>query len=241
MSRAVRAVLMAAGIGKRMQPVSLDIPKPLIPVNGKAMIETVIEGLHSNGIYEIYIVVGYQKEQFELLREKYKTITLIENPYFNVSNNISSLYVARDYIENAIIMDGDQILHNYKILTPEFERSGYCSAWNSEETKEWMQTVKDGIVVDCSRTGGKNAWQLFSVSFWCQKDALQLKELTKIEFETHRNWNIYWDDIPLFLYKEKFRLAIRKIRMGDITEIDSYEELIKVDKSYRNYEKRSEV
>ncbi len=39
MSRAVRAVLMAAGIGKRMQPVSLDIPKPLIPVNGKAMIE----------------------------------------------------------------------------------------------------------------------------------------------------------------------------------------------------------
>lgn len=81
----------------------------------------------------------------------------------------------------------------------------------------------------------------FQCFFLVSKDALQLKELTKIEFETHRNWNIYWDDIPLFLYKEKFRLAIRKIRMGDITEIDSYEELIKVDKSYRNYEKRSEV
>ena len=53
-----RAIIMAAGIGKRMQPVSLDTPKPLIKVNGKRMIDTVVDALHDNGIYEIYVVVG---------------------------------------------------------------------------------------------------------------------------------------------------------------------------------------
>ena len=59
-----RAIIMAAGIGKRMQPVSLDTPKPLIKVNGKRMIDSVVDALHDNGIYEIYVVVGYLKEQF---------------------------------------------------------------------------------------------------------------------------------------------------------------------------------
>ena len=55
---------MAAGLGNRMRPVTLTTPKPLVKVNGVRMIDTVIQGLHENGITEIYIVVGYLKEQF---------------------------------------------------------------------------------------------------------------------------------------------------------------------------------
>ena len=47
---------MAAGFGSRMQPVTLTTPKPLVKVNGMRMIDTVIQGLHHNGIQEIYIV-----------------------------------------------------------------------------------------------------------------------------------------------------------------------------------------
>ena len=59
-----RAIIMSAGLGNRMRPVTLTTPKPLVRVNGKRMIDTVIEGLHDNGITEIYIVAGYLKEQF---------------------------------------------------------------------------------------------------------------------------------------------------------------------------------
>ena len=59
-----RAIIMAAGIGKRMQPLTFETPKPLVKVNGTRMIDTVINGLHEHGIYEIYVVVGHLKEQF---------------------------------------------------------------------------------------------------------------------------------------------------------------------------------
>ena len=61
MYKVKRSIIMAAGLGKRMQPVTLTTPKPLVPVNGVRMIDTVIRGLHANGIHEIYVVVGHLK------------------------------------------------------------------------------------------------------------------------------------------------------------------------------------
>ena len=78
-----RAIIMAAGTGTRMRPVTLTTPKPLIRVKGVRMIDTVIQALHENGIYEIYVVVGYRKEQFACLTAEYKGVTLIENPYWD--------------------------------------------------------------------------------------------------------------------------------------------------------------
>ena len=100
MHKVERAIILAAGIGKRMNPVTLKTPKPLVKVNGVRMIDTIIKALYDNGITEIYIVVGYLKEQFSEVLKEYQGITLIENPYYATCNNISSLYVARDYLEN---------------------------------------------------------------------------------------------------------------------------------------------
>ena len=107
---------MAAGMGKRMMPLTVDTPKPLIKVHGTPMIETIIIGLRQNNIAEIYIVAGYLHDKFEYLVMKYPGVVIIKNPYYEVSNNISSLYVARDYLENAMILDGDQIINNLEAL-----------------------------------------------------------------------------------------------------------------------------
>lgn len=233
MYKVERAIILAAGKGSRLKPITDSIPKPLIEVNGTSMIESIIKALHKNKIYEIYIVVGYLKEKFEILKNKYKSIKFIYNPYFETCNNISSLYVVREYLENAIIMDGDQIIYNFKILDPYFEKSGYSCVWSSEYTSEWLLTLDDKQnIINCNINGGSNAWRLFSVSRWNSEDGKRLKSHLEEEFINKNNTSIYWDNVALILHLEDYCLGINKIDSKDIAEIDSLEELYKIDKNY---------
>lgn len=227
---------MAAGLGNRMRPVTLKTPKPLVKVNGIRMIDSVIHALHDNGIYEIYVVVGYLKEQFVDLEKEYPGLVLIENSYFDTCNNISSLYVAREHLENVMILDGDQLIYNPDILSPGFERSGYNSVWTDKKTDEWLQTVEDGIVTACSRTGGEKGWQLYSISRWTAEDGRKLKHYLEVEFEQKKNRQIYWDDVAMFCYPTEFQLGIYPMQQEDIIEIDNLSELIKLDDAYQQYE-----
>ena len=228
-----QAIIMAAGKGERMRPLTNCIPKPLIKVNDTRMIESVIEALLKNEISPIYIVVGYQKELFDYLEKKYKDIQLIENPYFEQANNISSLYAARNHLENTIILDGDQIINNPKVLSKYFEISGYNSVWKDEYTYEWMQIVNNGIVESCLRDGGSCGWQLYSVSRWTEADGQKLKKLVEQEFEQDPYSNLYWDDLAMFKYRSDFKLGIFEMNEGDVFEIDSFAELQEADPSYR--------
>ena len=119
MCKVERAIILAAGFGTRLLPLTEVTPKPLIDVNGKIIIERMIEALKENGIDEINIVVGYKKEKFEYLKDKYSNIRFIENQYYSTSNNISSIYVARELLKNVIILEADIIINNSAVLNSE--------------------------------------------------------------------------------------------------------------------------
>ena len=235
MNTVKRAVIVAAGEGRRMRPVTLDTPKSLVRVNGVRLIDTVLRGLLANGITEIYVVVGYLKEQFQALTREYPSVTLIENPWYGSCNNISSLYAAREHLEDAIITDADLIIRSPRVLAPEFGRSGYNAVWTDAPTDEWLLTAEDGVVSSCSRTGGAHGWQLFSISRWSAADGRRLKRHLEIEFEEKRNRGLYWDDVALFCYPDEYRLGVFPMEAGDVAEIDSLAELAALDPGYRKY------
>lgn len=235
MYKVEKAIIMAAGVGSRMRPITLNTPKALVTVNGKRMIDTIIDTLLENGIKDIYIVTGYLKEKFLELNSKYNNLTFIENPYYKSCNNISSLYVAREYIENSIILDADQIIRSKDALSPFFEKSGYNAEKISELTNEWILDVKDNKIVGCNRNGADMGWRLYSASRWNAKDGKKLRDFLEVEFEDKKNHDLYWDDIPMFLYFNEFDLHIHRINSGDMLEIDSIEELAAIDASYLKY------
>lgn len=234
MPKVERAIIMAAGKGTRLRPLTESTPKPLIKVNGTRMIDSIIRALYKNGITEIYVVVGYLKEKFQSLTKEYKGLTLINNPYYDTCNNISSLYVAREHLKNCIILDGDQIINNSDVLSADFEHSGYNSVKVESHTDEWLQQTDNLRVVSCSRIGGDTGWQLYSISRWTETDGKKLKKHLEYEFEQKQNHQIYWDDIAMFVYPEEYSLYVKPMLGIDVSEIDNLEELIAIDKSYRS-------
>ena len=232
------AIIMAAGIGKRMQPLTFETPKPLVKVNGVRMIDTVVDGLRTNGISEIYVVVGHLKEQF-FEWGKEKGVQIIENPYYDTCNNISSLYVAREHLGDCIILDGDQIIYNPTILDPHFTLSGYNAVWREGETNEWLMDVAEGVVKSCSRTGGSHGWQLFSISRWTAEDGERLMRHLEYEFD-RGNRQIYWDDVAMFYHFKDYKLGIREMQESDLIEIDGLDELVTIDRSYQSYLQKQE-
>ena len=234
MPKVENAIIMAAGLGTRMRPLTNKIPKPLVKVNGQRMIETIITGLHQEGINDITIVTGYLADKFDYLATKYPGVKLINNPYYQKYNNLSSLYVARYKLKNTIILDGDQLIKNIAILDPYFKESGYAGTWVNQWTDEWIMHVdSNNTVMSCDRDGGKDGYRLYSVSKWKVEDSAKLAKLVEKEFDAH-NYDIYWDDIAMFMYSDQFNLSVHKVNANDIVEIDSLDELKEIDSSYKS-------
>lgn len=237
MEEVKRAIILAAGEGKRLRPVTFDIPKPLVDVNGVRLIDTSINALKKNGIHEIYIVTGYKNEQFYKAYESDTDISIIENPCYEQGNNITSMYYAREFIPGSFVLEGDFYVNNDRIFEPDIQVSGYCATW-METVPEWMLKVEDDTIVSCEINGGRNAYRLWGASMWTKKDGCILSELVRKQIEEVKDWSIYWDEIALHMNKDSFKLGIREIGLEDITEIDTLEELAEIDSKYSSYLRR---
>ena len=230
--RAKRAVLLASGFGSRMLPITINTPKPLVNVNGKRIIETILDALLAIDVTEIYIVTGYLKEQFRLLLDDYPTVTLLENPIYDSTNNISSACVARDLFQNAYVFESDLFLSNPALLKKYRFQSCYMGV-PVEETPDWCLDVENGRIVDLHK-GGKSTNHMYGISYWTAEDGAKLAvDLPECFEENDENKQRFWDDVPCVLRNARYDIAVEACTFDDVAEIDSFSELQEIDSRYR--------
>lgn len=228
-----KAIIIAAGFGSRMAPVTLDTPKPLVRINGVRIIDTLLDALYAKDIKNITIVVGYKKEQFKQLLDKYPTLKFVENPLYNETNNISSVFAVKDLIDRCYICEADLIVSNPKVITKYQYTSNYLGA-HVNETDDWCFYKKNGHI-DRVEIGGEDCYHMIGISYWSEADSETLRnDIVKV-FNSRGGKEKYWDNVPLTVCKKDFKLEIRDCAKSDVTEIDNYSELILLDPSYKDY------
>ena len=228
--RVKRAVVIAAGFGSRMVPITLNTPKPLVRVHGKKIIETLLDAVVEAGIPEIVLVRGYLGEQYEVLKDRYPNIKFLNNPMFNESNNISSVLIAKDYLSGAYVMEADLLLANPRVV----RKYEYCSNYLGEYremTDDWCFDVKKGLIRKLN-VGGTNCYHMFGISYWSKEDGKKLAECVEKTWKMPGGKERYWDEVPLRTFQKEFEVAVRPCEAGDLVEIDTFKELKQIDPVY---------
>lgn len=228
-----KAIILAAGFGSRMAPVTLDVPKPLVKVNGKRIIDTLLDALVKEGITNIIIVRGYKKEMFDQLIEKYPCIHFVDNEEYNVTNNISSLMKVVDSIDSCYICEADLILSNDQLIRKYEFTSNYLGA-KVVETDDWC-FYKNGNFISKYQQGGENCYQAFGISFWSRNDCVKLRDDLKKVYYSHAGKEHFWESSVFKYYKKNFKVEVRPCLKTDIVEVDNFSELVAIDSSYSDY------
>jgi len=221
------AIILAAGMGTRLQPLTLTTPKSQIVVNGKPMIERQIEHLQESGVNEIFIVTGYLHEKFGYLKTKYG-VKLIHNDKFAEYNNIYSIYLAKDYLGDSFVVDADIYMHT-NFIPSDISRSTYFSSYkDSFDNEEWVleynpETKKLEQVVVVTDNNGQGRI-MSGVSFWNKKDATIIKAKLEDAINNRDFKNMYWD----YMVTENldlFDVYVHELGDNAMFEIDTLKDL----------------
>ncbi len=229
--RVKRAVFMAAGFGSRLVPITLNTPKPLVRVKGKRIIDSLLDAVVSVGITEIYLVRGYLHEQFDQLLKKYPGITFIENPVYNETNNISSAYCARHLLANAYVFESDLLLYNPTLITKYQYESNYLGVPTSM-TEDWCFTTDNAGYIKRLMQGGTDCYHMFGISYWTAEDGERLRDDIERVYALPGGKERYWDQVVFDYSIDHYKITVRPCTFSDVIEIDTFNELKKIDPNY---------
>lgn len=226
------AIIMAAGFGLRSLPLSRFVPKGLYEVKGEVLIERQIRQLREAGIKEIIVVVGYLKEQFQYLKEKYNVL-IIENEDYYRYNNISSIYAARDYLKNSYICCSDNYF-NINVFEEYVYDSYYSCKYAEEYVEEYCVTGIDAEYITEIHKGGSNAWYTIGEAFFSKLFSEKFLRYLISEYDDPEIKKMLWDD---FHIKHIQNLPILLVKYSDqiVQEFDTIEDIIAFDSEFVHY------
>lgn len=152
----MKALILAAGLGSRLAPITDNVPKSMVPVNGKPILVKQIENLLNNSVNDITVITGYKSEVIEeLVRNNYPFINIIKSKDYINTNNMYSAYLAKNklYGEGFLMMNAD--VYYDDIVITELLKEKYVNAivtdigtYNEESMKV---TEENGRLVSISK------------------------------------------------------------------------------------------
>jgi len=109
----MKALILSAGQGTRLLPLTAEQPKCALPLCGRTLLEWQIDALRHNGVDEIVVVAGYRAEAVRrLLDHRYgkNAVAMIHNPFFEVADNLASCWIAREALKgDLLLINGDTL------------------------------------------------------------------------------------------------------------------------------------
>lgn len=229
------AIIMAAGFGLRSLPLSRFVPKGLYEIKGEVLIERQIRQLREAGIEEIIVVVGYLKEKFNYLKEKYHVI-IVENEDYYRYNNISSLYAAREYLKRSYICCSDNYFSENVFANYVYD-SYYACKYTEAYADEYCVTKMEGPYIKEIVKGGSNAWYTIGEAFFsAQFSEIFLKYLLK-EYDEPGTKKMLMDDFHI-RHIDELRFRLVKYTDDILQEFDTVEDVIAFDPEFVKYRDR---
>lgn len=217
-----RAILLAAGTGLRMIPINSTVPKAMLKINDEILIERIIKQLHEKDIQEIYIVVGFMKEKFEYLIDKYNVNLIVNNKYLE-KNNIYSLYLARKYISNSYIIPCDLWFKNNPFSKIELQ-SWYLVSDEKRNTNNVSLNKKHEIVK--VKQGNH---RMVGLTYINHNDAKMIVSRLEEKNKDNQFDDSFWEEI---LFEKKKMIIFGKLeRHENVKEINTFEELRNIDET----------
>lgn len=219
----MNAIILAAGMGTRLRPLTNDRPKCLVAVNGVPMVERQIQFLKEKGIDDITLISGYKAEALEYLKEKYG-VDIVFNDRYYTCNNINSLYIVRDRFHDTYVLEGD-VYMDKNVLLSEVNKSSYF-ARNKKYDNEWGLEVDENNRLLKINIGAGNGFLMSGISYWKAEDCKRIIAHMEDVYASKDYTNLYWDNMVLDIYQE---LDVYVQEIDGIYEIDTPEELKEVE------------
>lgn len=245
-----QAIILAAGLGSRLKEVTKVTPKPLIAVNNQPIIERNIEFMIEAGIERIVIVLGYMKDKFIYLKEKYKNIDIefVYNAGYKEYNTIYSLFCAKEYLNcSTYITTADIYLKSNLYLNYTDKNSFYILKRHidSLEKEEWAAKFDDNKRIFDVEMHSYSGNTYTGISFWNTNDANFIKsKLSQIDWSNNNFKKKYWDEILLnelnniCVYAKILDNNDEIYEIDDMDDLNSLKAAMKIKISYQNICKR---
>lgn len=223
------AIIMAAGLSSRFAPLSYEKPKGVLTVRGEVLIERQIRQLREAGITDITVVVGYMKEAFFYLEDKFG-VTIRVNAEYSVRNNNSTLMLVREKLGNTYVCSSDDYFTE-NVFEPYVFEAYYPGVFFAGETNEYLlDTARDGRITGVT-IGGRDKYGMLGHVYFDRAFSETFVRILVDEYNRPETAGKLWEDIYR-AHLDELRMVMRPYEPGVIFEFDSIADLKEFDHDF---------